>query len=69
MHTCHKLWTRICEIMQNFTGDLTKICEIFLKITLELPQYSLNSFFLEPMLFSSNGLFIFCCLAEYVDTR
>ena len=44
-HTCHKLWTKICEIRQNFKGDLTKFCEIFLNITLELPQYSLNSFF------------------------
>ena len=23
VHTCHKLWTRICEIRQNFKGDLT----------------------------------------------
>ena len=43
-HTCHKLWTKICEIRQNFKGDLTKFCEIFLNITLELPQYSLKSF-------------------------
>ena len=28
-HTCHKLWTKICEIRQNFKGDLTKFCEIF----------------------------------------
>ena len=26
-------------------GDLTKFCEIFLNISLELPQYSLKSFF------------------------
>ena len=44
-HTCHKLWTKICEIRQNFKGDLTKFCEIFLNITLELPQYSLKSSF------------------------
>ena len=44
-HTCHKLWTKICEIRQNFKGDTTKFCEIFLNITLELPQYSLKSFF------------------------
>ena len=44
-HTCHKLWTKICEIRQNFTGDLTKFCEIFFNITLELPQYTLKSFF------------------------
>ena len=37
-HTCHKLWTKICEIRQNFKGDLTKYCEVFLYITLELPQ-------------------------------
>ena len=30
IHTCHKLWTKICEIRQNFKGDLTKFCEIFL---------------------------------------
>ena len=36
-HTCHKLWTKICEIRQNFKGDLTKICKIFVNITLELP--------------------------------
>ena len=44
-HTCHKLWTKIYEIRQNFKRDLTKICEIFLNITLELPQNSLKSFF------------------------
>ena len=44
IHTCHKLWTKICEIRQNFKGDLTKFCEIFLNITLELPIYSLKSF-------------------------
>ena len=44
-HTCHKLWTKICEIRQNFKGDLTKFCEIFLNITLEFPQYSLKSLF------------------------
>ena len=33
MHTCHKLWTKICETRQNFKGDLTKFCEIFLNIT------------------------------------
>ena len=26
-------------------GDLTKFCEIFFNITLELPQYTLKSFF------------------------
>ena len=39
--TCHKLWTiwtEICEIRQNFKGDLMKFCDIFTKITLELPQ-------------------------------
>ena len=25
-HTCHKLWTKICEIRQNFKGNLTKNC-------------------------------------------
>ena len=42
---CHWLWTKICEIRQNFKGDLTKFCEIFLNITVELSQYSLKSFF------------------------
>ena len=27
-----------CEINQNFKGDLIKFCEIFTKITLELPK-------------------------------
>ena len=39
-HTCHKLWTKICEIRQIFKGDLIKFCEIFTKVTLELPQNS-----------------------------
>ena len=30
---------------QNFKSDLTKFCEIFLNITLELPHYSLKAFF------------------------
>ena len=41
MHTCHNLWVKICVIRQNFKGDLTNVCEIFLNITLELPQYRL----------------------------
>ena len=45
LHTCHKLWTKICEIRQNFKGDLTKFCEIFSNITFELPQYILVFFF------------------------
>ena len=44
-HICHKLWTKFCEKQQNFNGDLTKFCAIFLNITLGLPQYSLQSFF------------------------
>ena len=35
-HTCHKLWTKICEIRTNFKGDLTKFCEIFLNIKASL---------------------------------
>ena len=44
-YTCHKLWTKICGIRQHFKGDLTKFCEIFLNITLELPEYNLKYFF------------------------
>ena len=44
MHMCHKLWTKISKIRQNFKGNLTSFCEIFLNITLELPQYSLKPF-------------------------
>ena len=36
MHTCHKLLTEICEILQIFKGDLMKFCEIFMKITFKL---------------------------------
>ena len=39
-HTCHKLLTEICEVRQIFKGNLIKICEIFTKIALELPQNS-----------------------------
>ena len=39
-HTCHKLWTEICEIRQIFKWDLIKFCEIFTKVTLKLPQNS-----------------------------
>ena len=44
-HTCHKLWTEICEIGQIFKGDLIKFCEIFTKISLELPQNSKKHLF------------------------
>ena len=37
-HTCHKMCTEICEIRHIFKGDLIKFCEIFTKISLELPQ-------------------------------
>ena len=39
-HTCHKLWTEICEMRQIYKWDLIKFCEIFTKITLKLPQNS-----------------------------
>ena len=45
-HTCHKLWTEICEINQNFKEDLIKFCEIFTKITLELPKNNKKAFIL-----------------------
>ena len=45
-HTCHKLWIEICEINQNFKGDLIKFCEIVTKIIFELPQYNQNAFIL-----------------------
>ena len=41
----HKLWTDICEIRQISKGDLIKFCEIFTKITLELPQNSQKPLF------------------------
>ena len=44
-HTCHKLWTENYEIRQIFKWDLIKFCEIFIKITLELPQTSQKSLF------------------------
>ena len=37
-HTCHKLWTEICEIRQIFKWDFMKFCESFTKITLKLPK-------------------------------
>ena len=40
------IWTEICELNQNFKGDLIKYCEIFTKSTLELPQNNPNSFIL-----------------------
>ena len=45
VYKCHKLWTKISEIKQNVMEDLTKFCDIFLNITLGLPQYSLKSLF------------------------
>ena len=44
-HTCHKLWTEICEIRQIFKGDLINFCDIFTKITLERPQNSQKPLF------------------------
>ena len=37
-HTCHKLWTEICEIRQIFKGDWIKFCERFTKISFKLPN-------------------------------
>ena len=45
LHACHKLWTEICEIRQNFKWDLIKFCEIFTKITLKLLQSSQKPLF------------------------
>ena len=39
------MWTEICEVRQIFKGDLTKFCEIFTKITLELHQNSQKPLF------------------------
>ena len=44
-HTCHKLWTEICEIRHLLKEDLIKFCEFFTKITLELPQNSQKPYF------------------------
>ena len=60
MHTCHKLGTKICEIRQNFKGDLTYFCEIFLNISLELPQYSLKSFFSSKKLVTTTTMCDLC---------
>ena len=38
-----KLWTEICEMRQIFKWDVIKFCEIFIKITLKLPQNSQKS--------------------------
>ena len=40
LHTCHELWPENCEIRQILKGYLITFCEIFTKITLELPQNS-----------------------------
>ena len=37
-HTCHKLWTEICEVRQNFKWDLIKFCETFTKIAFKLTK-------------------------------
>ena len=39
------MWTEICEVRQIFKGDLTKFCEIFTKINLELHQNSQKPLF------------------------
>ena len=38
VHTCHKLWTEICEINQIFKGDLITFREIVTKIPLDPPS-------------------------------
>ena len=38
IHTCHKLWTEICEIRQIFKGDLIKFCEILTKSLWSSPK-------------------------------
>ena len=45
MQTCHKLLAEICEIRLTFRGDLTKFCEIFIKITFKLTEISLKPLF------------------------
>ena len=42
-HTCHKLLTEFCETRQIFKGDLIKFCEVFTKITLDLPPKIVKS--------------------------
>ena len=44
-HTCHTLWTEICEIRQMFKGDFIKFCEIVTKVTLKRPQNSQKPLF------------------------
>ena len=61
MHTCHKLWTIICEIRQLFKGDLITFCEIFTKITLEFPQNSQKPLF-ECMKLEMNTIKCDICL-------
>ena len=44
-HTCHKLLAEICEIRLIFRGDLTKFCEIFIRVTFKLTEISLKPLF------------------------
>ena len=44
-HTCHKLWTEICEIRQNFKWDLIKFCETWTKLAFKLPKGILKPLF------------------------
>ena len=45
MHTCHKLWTEICEVWPIFKGDLIKFCEILTKMTFKLNKNSQKPLF------------------------
>ena len=45
MHTCHTFLAEICEIRLIFRGDLTKFCEIFIKVTFKLTEVSLKPLF------------------------
>ena len=69
MHTCHKLWTKICEIRQNFKWDLTKFCEIFLNITLELPHYSLKFSFSCKKLVKTTKMWDLCLFLHKISCK
>ena len=38
LHTCHKLWTEICEIRQIFKGDMIRFSEILQKSLWSSPK-------------------------------
>ena len=69
IHTWHRLWTKICEMRQNFKWDLIKFCETFTKIAFKLPKGILKplSSFNKPLIDTKSVIYVYFFITSLIN--